>query len=281
MSIRDDDLILYHYRDGLTPERLREIDAALAASPELAARYQALRQVLAAADADALPPYDPDLEARLWQRLQPRLHDTAPPATASVALPTARAQSAHARPRGRLRAWGAGLAATAVLGLAVTLPFARRDTPPAAPLAVQPAAPAPALADTAANAPNRAADRVLDAYVAGHLRSTEGLLLSVVNNDGGALAPMDPDYVRELVDDNRLYAAAASERGDRALAGFLRSLEPTLIELANRRPSQGIEKENALRDYVDGNDLVFQVRAVEARLQQRSGAAATQEGATT
>ena len=70
MSIRDDDLILYHYRDGLAPERLREIASALAASSELAARYQRLRQLLAAADADALPPYDPDLEARLWQRLQ-------------------------------------------------------------------------------------------------------------------------------------------------------------------------------------------------------------------
>ncbi|KRA81998.1 hypothetical protein ASD78_01640 [Lysobacter sp. Root667] len=276
MSIRDDDLILYHYRDGLTPERLREIESALAASPELAARYQALRQVLAAADADALPPYDPDLEARLWQRLQPRLHETAAPATATLPLSAARA---HARPRRRLRAWGAGLASAAVLALAVYLPFARRDVaPPAtAPVAVQDRAPEA----TQGGAQDMAADRVLDAYVATHLRSTEGLLLSVVNNDGGALAPIDGDYVRDLVDDNRLYAAAASERGDRALAGFLRSLEPTLIELANRTPAEGIENENALRDYVDGSDLVFQVRAVEARLQQRSGEPAQQEGVTT
>lgn len=277
MSIRDDDLILYHYRDGLAPERLREIATALAGSPELAARYQTLRQLLAAADADALPPYDPDLEARLWQRLQPRLADASAPTGASP--PRARTR-AHARPRRRLRAWGAGLAATAVLALAVYLPLSRREpAPPAAPIAAQPAAPVAALAR--AGAGQASADRVLDAYVAGHLRSTEGLLLSVVNNEGGALAPMDPGYVRDLVDDNRLYAAAAAERGDRALAGFLDSLEPTLIELANRAPAEGVEQENALRDYVDGSDLVFQVRAVEARLQQRSGAAATQEGATT
>ncbi|NUO76731.1 MAG: hypothetical protein HOQ32_12050, partial [Lysobacter sp.] len=169
------------------------------------------------------------------------------------------------------------------LGLAVTWSLRPHDAvQPAAPVAVQPAPqPAASAPDAAADPATGSADRVLDAYVAGHLRSTEGLLLSVVNNDGGALAPMDPQYVRELVDDNRLYAAAASERGDRALAGFLHSLEPTLIELANRSPAAGIEKENALRDYVDGSDLVFQVRAVQARLQQRSGAAATQEGATT
>ncbi|SFK52392.1 hypothetical protein [Lysobacter sp. cf310] len=278
MSIRDDDLILYHYRDGLAPERLREIASALAASPELAARYQRLRQLLAAADADALPPYDPDLEARLWQRLQPRLAETAAPTVASLPPSSARA---HARPRRRLRAWGAGLAASAALALAVYLPYARRDPAPPAPIAVQPAAPAAAPVRTPESAGQDRADRVLDAYVAGHLRSTEGLLLSVVNNESGALAPMDPDYVRDLVDDNRLYAAAAAERGDRALAGFLHSLEPTLIELANRTPAAGVEQENALRDYVDGSDLVFQVRAVEARLQQRSGAAATQEGATT
>lgn len=272
MSIRDDDLILYHYRDGLAPERLREIESALSASPELAARYQALRQVLAAADADALPPYDPDLEARLWQRLQARLHETAAPAIASPPLPAARA---HARPRRRLRAWGVGLASAAVLALAAYLPFARRD--------VAPPAPAPVVVQERVQdgVQHVAADRVLDAYVATHLRSTEGLLLSVVNNDGGALASIDEDYVRDLVDDNRLYAAAASERGDRALAGFLRSLEPTLIELANRAPAEGSENENALRDYVDGSDLVFQVRAVEARLQQRSGEPAQQEGVTT
>lgn len=279
MSIRDDDLILYHYRDGLAPERLREIASALAASSELAARYQRLRQLLAAADADALPPYDPDLEARLWQRLQPRLAEAPAPTLASLPPSSARA---HARPRRRLRAWGAGLAASAVLALAVYLPYAYRNPMPAnAPIAVQPAAPAAAPARAPESAGQDSADRVLDAYVAGHLRSTEGLLLSVVNNESGALAPMDPGYVRDLVDDNRLYAAAAAERGDRALAGFLDSLEPTLIELANRTPAAGVEQENALRDYVDGSDLVFQVRAVEARLQQRSGAAAAQEGATT
>ncbi|NUO75990.1 MAG: hypothetical protein HOQ32_08245, partial [Lysobacter sp.] len=106
MSIRDDDLILYHYRDGLAPERVREIAAALAATPALAARYQTLRQILAAADADALPPYDPDLEKRLWQRLQPRLHEA--PAVATATVPAARPH-AHARPRRRWRAWGAGL----------------------------------------------------------------------------------------------------------------------------------------------------------------------------
>ncbi|RDZ27417.1 hypothetical protein [Lysobacter silvisoli] len=273
MHISDDDLILYHYRDGLPPERLREIAAALAASPELAQRYTQLRRVLAAADAAALPPYDPNLEARLWQRLQPRLQAESARAGNVVPLPT-RALPPRAK---RWRHWDAGLAAAAVLGVAAYLPFAlNRD-------AIQPQMPALTQAPQRAPEPasSERASRVLDAYVAGHLRSTEGVLLSVVNNQGGALAAVDPEYARELADDNRLYAEAAAQRGDRALAGFLRSLEPTLIELANRGPDAGIEQDKALRDYVEGNDLVFQLRAVETRLQQRQGARANERGLAT
>jgi hypothetical protein len=40
-TISDNDLILYFYRDGLDAGRIREIDDALFASPDLRARYTA------------------------------------------------------------------------------------------------------------------------------------------------------------------------------------------------------------------------------------------------
>ena len=78
------------------------------------------------------------------------------------------------------------------------------------------------------------ADRVLDGYVAGHLRATEGLLLTAVNNDGGDLLGGNRELAESLVESNRLYAAAAARSGNLRLADFLRQLEPVLLEVANR-----------------------------------------------
>lgn len=120
-------------------------------------------------------------------------------------------------------------------------------------------------------APSPAArERVLDDYVATHLRKTESVLLGVLNDESSRLAAGDDGHARNLLDDNRLYAAAAARRGDKALAGFLRTLEPVLTELANQTPDDGIQlQQEGLRELVRNADLLFQVRVVEQRLQSR------------
>ena len=66
---------------------------------------------------------------------------------------------------------------------------------------------------------------------------------------------------------NGLFAATAARRGDRALAAFLGSLEPVLLELANQTRDAGIQlDQEGMRDVVRDADLLFQVRAVEAGL---------------
>lgn len=266
-NISDNDLILFHYHDGLPSERLREIEQALATSPALAARYRTLRRLLAGVDCDLPPQPDTQFENRLWTRLHPRLN--APIAAA----PLPRLASRHgARPRRRL--WAVGLAsgaglAAAVLAVALYFPVAHIDAP---------LQPAPAQR-AAAQGPM--ADRVLAVYVATHLRKTEGLLLSVVNSDSTTLMPADEAFVRALADDNRLYASAAAKRGDKVLAGFLKTLDPVLIELANQQRVGNIPPDQGLRDFVRDSDLLFQVRAVEARLQARRTASAQTGGAMT
>ena len=72
-TISDDDLVLYHYRDGLDAARIDEIRDALAASANLRERYASLERVLARVDAEPEPEPDADFSARLWQKLEPRL----------------------------------------------------------------------------------------------------------------------------------------------------------------------------------------------------------------
>ena len=72
-TIGDDDLVLYHYRDGLDATRLDEIRDALAASPALRDRLASIEHVLARVDAEPVPEAEPDFEARLWRKLEPLL----------------------------------------------------------------------------------------------------------------------------------------------------------------------------------------------------------------
>jgi hypothetical protein len=243
--ISDNDLILYHYRDGIDAARIAEIDDALLASPELRSRYARLQQLLGEFDNAPAPEPDTRLVERVWKRLDVRL---APPSTE---IPW----------RGRVRdalhsllVPRAAFAAACVLLLAIAAAF----------YAGRWSAPQPdEIAQTRANA---MAARVLDTYVAEHLRTTESLLLTAVNSDNAELRAGNRDLAAQLVDSNRLYAFAAARSGNTRLADFLRRLEPVLLELANQPADASIQSIDGLRDYLRKTDLLFQVRATQVRI---------------
>jgi len=250
-TISDNDLILYFYRDGLDAARIGEIDDALFASPDLRARYTRLQQMLHAVDADPAPEPDAQFNERVWQRLDARIAalDPAAPATGwRVRL----FDTLHS-----LLVPRAAFAAACMLLLAIGVGFyAGRSTAP------QP----DEIAQTRANA---MATRVLDAYVAEHLRATEGLLLTAVNSDDAGLVG-NRDLAASLVDSNRLYAQAATRSGNTRLADFLRQLEPVLLSLANQPGTAAVQSSEDLRRFLDATDLLFQVRATQARLDRNS-----------
>ena len=248
-AISDNELILFHYRDGLDPARLTEIEAALSESDALRARHQQLGRLLGEVDMQPIEPCK-NFEQRLWARFDQRIEEAtvSKPRTAWLIALRERVSIAGA-PR---LVWASAFAAVLVFALSIGF-FAGRSSLP------EPAASNPLT-------PPSMASRVLDSYVAGHLRATEGLLMTAVNDDSGELLKGNRELAEDLVESNRLYAIAATRSGNTRLADFLRQLEPVLIEMANRADAGSIESRQGLRDFLSDTDLLFQVRATESRI---------------
>ena len=85
--ITDEDLVLFHYRDELSRERMEEIEDALFYDAGLRLRLAALRETLSAAsEAWPQPDADAGLEARVWERLEPALPKRPVPERATSCL---------------------------------------------------------------------------------------------------------------------------------------------------------------------------------------------------
>lgn len=247
-TISDNELILFHYRDGIDAERIAEIDSALLVSATLRTRYAQLQLVLDRVDSQPVPEADDRFVERIWRKLDARI-DAAQPAKMHTNIGARIRSLLHTMLQPR-----PAFAAACVLVIAIGIGF----------YAGRWSAPEPdEIAQTRANA---MAARVLDVYVSEHLRSTEGLLLTAVNGDDSPILGSNRDLAAALVDSNRLYAQAATRAGDTRLANFLRQLEPVLIDLANRSPDAAIQSSEGLRDYLRKTDLLFQVRATQARI---------------
>ena len=228
--ITDNDLILYFYRDGLEKHRIDEIDDALFASPPLRRRYMALKRMLSNVDKAPSTEPDPQFTDRIWRKLAAQI-DVEPAARISrrrVFTPMRFAMAASLL-----------LAVAAGIGY-----YAGRTSAPQ----------------------NVMAARVLDAYVADHLRATEGLLLTASNSDSTEVLAGNRELAQSLVQSNRLYAIAAVRAGNTRLADFLRRLEPVLLDLANQPADASIQSFDGLRDYLRKTALLFEVRATQARL---------------
>ena len=258
--ITEDDLVLYHYRDGLDAARIEEIAAALVESPALRERYAAIERAIENFDSREIEP-DPEIGSRVWRRLAPQLEE------AGVIVAPSRGIGE------RLRAWLAppqarfafALAATVLIAVGVGFIAGRQTvtTPPT-------------LASNEVEV--AAATRVLEAYVAANLRATEGVLLTASNSGAASLLEGNRELAQSLVESNRLYALAAARAGNTQLAGFLRQLEPVLLSLANQPGAATLQSSDDLRQFLDSTDLLFQVRTIEARLDRTGKRRAASDG---
>ncbi len=198
----DDDLLLYHYRDGLGAAERARIGAALAEQPELAHRLHVLVARLDAA-ADALP--DVPVPPQVQQRWQAALDD--------VGSTTQAARPGRSFP-GR---WLA-VAAT-VAGLAIVLAI----------FSAQPPVNHVAGDALPAVAPSRDDASAYERGLTWHLASTERQIAGI----GSATPEQRARLVETIVAQNRMYALAAERAGEPQLARVLRAFAPVLESLTH------------------------------------------------
>lgn len=222
----DDDLVLFFYGESDDPVSIRE---ALAADPELRARYEALETVLSAVDLP-VPERPEAYGARVWARLQPKLERK--PFWSFLFTP-------------RL-AW-ATAALLVVIGFVAGRVWERPRT-----------------------LPEPARDRILAGAVAGHLESSERLLVEVANASPGEDMDLSAEraWAQDLLEANRLYRQSARHGGKKRLATLLDELEPFLLELAHATDESTPEEMQALRDRIEEQALLFKVRILGERLEQ-------------
>ncbi len=241
MKLTEDDLILYHYGEADDPESIR---AALAALPEMRARYEALERVLATVG-EALPvPERPEgYGARVWARLRPELESQRAPRSFWSFLSGPRL----------------ALAASALLLLAMGF-LAGRLWPPSPQSETQ----------QVRTLPEPSRDRILSGAVAGHLESSERLLVELANAEPGTSLELSAEraWAQDLLAANRLYRQSARHGRRMRLAALLDELEPFLLELAHVPDETSPEEMDALRERIDEQALLFKVRILGERLER-------------
>jgi hypothetical protein len=206
------------------------IREALAADPELRDRFEALESVLSAVDLP-VPERPAGYGARVWARLHPRLEK----------------RSFWSFVPGPRLAWAAAV-------LLLVIGFAAGRFWPQTPQTL----------------PEPARDRILAGAVAGHLESSERLLVEVANAGPSEDLDLSAEraWAQDLLEANRLYRQTARNGGRKRLATLLDELEPFLLELAHATDESSPEEMQALRDRIDEQALLFKVRILGERLEQ-------------
>jgi hypothetical protein len=206
MTMSDDDLILYYYEDGLSDPERRRIRDALEADASMRARYERLRADLEGFEAPRPAAVPPDMTARWHDAIDraARLERQSQAAPRTFHLPSF--------------AWGSAVAAALVLSLGFWL---ARDR------AVEPIPAGGSLAASGVSA-GRPALVAFERGLEVHLAQSRQQLVTL---------PADADEQRamlimHMVQENRLFEAAAEHNGAGDLARVLRAFEPILLRLA-------------------------------------------------
>jgi len=246
--ISDDDLILYHYRDGLDANERARIGAALSAHPELAQRLQALVARLDAVSAMPEVPVPADVQER-WR----------------VALEREASQGAVREVRTARRSFVQGrwpLAAAAAIAIVAFTLVVQVVLRPAPELTAEVSTPEVTTPEVTATPDASAYERGLK----WHLASTEQQLASLES-----ASPEERErLVETIIAQNRLYALAAERAGQPQLARVLRAFGPVLENVAKGDESSegGVAQLN------------FELRVMQGRLGAAADASSNPKSTT-
>jgi hypothetical protein len=239
--LSEETLILHYYNEA---ESAAAVDAHLSACAACRGEFQRLRQVLTLVDLDEAPEPRPGFERDIWARIAPAV---------AQPRPSWFARLFQAGPR-----WAyAGGIAVLVLAAFVAGRISR-ETPAG-------------TATTTLAADADLSKRILVVAVVDHLDRTEMMLVELLNSDPSDDSPSSAgaSKARELVAENRLYRASATQAGDESVTTVLDDLERVLIEIANTPETAGPEAFEALRQRIASQGLLFRVRVVHSEMRER------------
>jgi hypothetical protein len=234
--LNEAELIEHYYEESA---EMAERERHLKACPACAKSYADLRRDLDAVKPLAPPARGADYGEQVWQSLR-------------ASLPV------YEKPRSRtLRqfwqplAWATACAMLVAVAFYAGRQWQRKQTPAVA-VAVDP----------------HARQRVVIVVLGDHLDRSERLLVALNHasaNDAWEATPLRSE-ARELLATNRLVRQSAIETGDLGAEASLDRLERLLVELANEPDGQSEADLNRLRQEMNTDGLLFDIRVLRSRV---------------
>ncbi|PYX27169.1 MAG: hypothetical protein DMG77_19635 [Acidobacteria bacterium] len=244
--LSDDQLALYHYRDG------DDIEVAgwhLTSCAECRSRLAAIEEVLKLVVAPSVPARGPDYGSEVWNRIRAELPELATREHWWPAIPR--------------WAW-AGAVAVLLVGVFLLGRYSSERQSlmnVATDAGVSTATPA-----------QQVRERVLLLAVGDHLDRSQMLLLELSHASG--LRDLDVSGGRqraiELADANRLYRTTAQKVGDPSIVTLLDELERVLLQVGHQPSRLTARDLKRIQDSIQSQGILFKVRVVRANVRKES-----------
>jgi hypothetical protein len=241
--LEEEDLILYHYRDG---EGLTEAEGHLAACGECRARLKELEGDLELVKAPETPTRGENYGAQVWDGI--------------------RAHLPQKETKARWWAWPrlvtAGAFAALLVGAFLLGRFYQGASGPTTNTAVT---------STAATQ-QQVRERVLLVAVGDHLDRSQMLLVELSHAEGKGEVDISNEQrtALDLADSNRLYRTTALEAGDTTMAAALDDLERVLMEIGHEPPKISEARLKELQERIQAQGVLFKVRVIRGNVQQET-----------
>jgi hypothetical protein len=230
------------------------------------ASYESLKSVLAMVEALPVAEPGPYFEARVWNKIAPKLQR---PGFDWNAL------TAWMSPK-RLIAYGTVAALIVVAFFAGRISLPQKNVTPATPQVAD---------NTNANAPGQVRERILLVAVGDHLDRAQSVLLEISNAEPGSKQNSEVDIsaqqerAQEMLVSNRLYRQTAEHSGDNAVASVLDELEPVLLEIAHSPSKVSSSELEELQRGIESRGLMLKIRVLDSTVRNKEKPA-TQHSAT-
>lgn len=236
--ISDDQLVLHYYGEAAEQEAADH----LAHCPECHGRYRSLQMLLNTVESAPVPHRNADYGEAVWKRIEPKL----PGRRRRWKWLTAREWS--------LAAVLALLLLGAFLVGRYTRPGVGTPAVAQAPLQQQPVR-----------------ERVLLVAVGDYLERSQMVLVELANAPGSKALNIADEQRRaeDLLEENRLYRQTANASGDQAIATVLDELERTLLEVAHSPADLSGPQLQQLQKRLEDQGVLFKIRVLGSRVQQR------------